>query len=134
MSELRVYGQSDDNIYIEGPNFDDQFSGGDDPTRVSLGDGSILDVKYGKVMPDGSIDYGIWEVKVLKAGSAFLRIEPCLNRDAKIYSDIAYFKGDVSSACVHVSVNGSERVIKCPECYHDFEIGECPSCGALVAK
>lgn len=134
MSELRVYGQSDDNICVEGPKFSDEFGGGDDPTKVYLSDGTILEIKYGKTLPDGSEDVGIWSIKTVKAGGSFLRIEECFDSDAKIYSDIAYFDGGVYNACVHVQKADGEKTIQCPECYHTFEMEECTACGVLVGK
>jgi hypothetical protein len=87
----RVYGQSDDNIYFKGE-FWGQAAGSEPDERnkgrgtlVAMSDGTLLDVKYGK---DGR---GIWEVKALRLGHLFLRIDPCTDDDAEVYSDVAHF-------------------------------------------
>ena len=86
---VKVYGASDDLVEVEG-DFSGEIGsyGTDDRDKgvlLVLSDGSILEVKYGKN------EDAIWEVKLLKRGSSFERIEPCTDSEAEIYSDIAYF-------------------------------------------
>lgn len=92
----QVYGASDDLIEFEG-----DFSGevgcyGTDENEhgvlVMLSDGTVLEVKYGKD------DRGIWEVKCLRKGSLFDRIETCDDEDADPYSDVAHFKKGIKWA------------------------------------
>lgn len=92
----KIYGASDDLV-----EFDGDFSGEvgaygtDDREKgvlVVVSDGTILEVKYGKN------DSGIWEVKLLKRGSLFDRIDPCTDEDAEVYSDVAYFNDGVKWA------------------------------------
>lgn len=94
MSVTRVYGTSDDLIEVEGGKAAGEVGcyGTDDRDQGVLlvfDDGTILEVKYGK----GGI--GVWEVKVLKSGDAFDRLEPCTDEDADPYSDQAFFKREM---------------------------------------
>ncbi len=92
----KIYGTSDDLIEFEGDftgevgcyGTDDQEKG----VLVVVSDGTILEVKYGK---GGA---GIWEVKLLKAGELFDKIDPCTDDDDDPYSDIALFKEGVKWA------------------------------------
>lgn len=93
---LKVYGCSDDLIEVEG-DITDEFGcyGTDEDERgvlVVLSDGTILEVKYGKA------DMGVWEIRLLKTGILFDRIEPCLDENSNPYSDIAYFKDGIKYA------------------------------------
>lgn len=86
----RIYGASDDLIEFDGDvrgevgcyGTDDRDQG----VLVMCSDGTVLEVKYGKS------DEGIWEVKLLKKGSLFERIDQCDSDDADPYSDQAFFK------------------------------------------
>lgn len=94
----RVYGCSDDLIEIEGdvrgetnyhtPDNEDEKHG----CLVIVSDGTMLDVRYGK---NGE---GIWEVKLVKRGDLFERIDQCDDADADPYSDVAHFKDGVKWA------------------------------------
>lgn len=91
-----VYGTSDDLIEFEG-DFTGEIGcyGTDDKDKgvlVVLSDGTLLEVKYGKN------DEGIWEVKVLKKGTHFEKLDPCDNDDADPYSDVAHFKAGIKWA------------------------------------
>jgi len=86
----KVYGQSDDNIYIEG-DISDQLSAFDSTVEISFNDGTILSVSYGKK------DAGIWQIVVLEYGNLFDRFEECNDENADIYSDIVYFKDGLKS-------------------------------------
>ncbi|MDD5358240.1 MAG: hypothetical protein PHX80_03785 [Candidatus Nanoarchaeia archaeon] len=89
----KIYGRSDDLIEFEGDFFGEYGKCGTDESEHGVlcvvSDGTHLEVKYGK---GGA---GIWEVKLLKTGDLFDRIEPCEDEDADIYSDIAYLKDGV---------------------------------------
>lgn len=86
----KIYGRSDDLIEFNGDitgevgcyGTDDQEKG----VLVICSDSTLLEVKYGKD------DLGIWEVKCIKKGNLFDRIDPCTDENAETYSDIAYFK------------------------------------------
>lgn len=92
----RVYGSSDDAVYLEGEcsgqvdchGTDDREQG----VLVVMSDGTLLEVKYGK---NGE---GIWEVKLLKQGPLFERIELCVDEDADPYSDVAHFREGIKWA------------------------------------
>jgi hypothetical protein len=95
--ETKIYGASDDLIEFEGdyrgevsyhtPDRDD----GDDPASclIVVSDGTLLAVRYGKN------DEGIWEVKLVKKGALFDRIDQCDDADAEIYSDVAHFRDGI---------------------------------------
>lgn len=92
-----VYGTSDDLIEIEGDVSGEVgcYGTNDDDSKgvlVVLSDGTRLAVKYGK---DGE---GIWEVKLVKKGSLFVRIDICTDSDAARYSDVAHFKDGIKWA------------------------------------
>ncbi len=89
----RIYGASDDLIEFEG-----DYSGevgcygtddSDNGVLVVCSDGTVAEVKYGKN------DDGIFEIKVLKKGSAFDRIEPCDDADADPHSDQLFLKAGI---------------------------------------
>ena len=85
----KVYGTSDDLVEFEGDFTGEVNSYGTDyrdkGILVVFSDGTILEVKYGKN------EEAIWEVKLLKKGSLFQRIDQCDSEDADPYSDIAHF-------------------------------------------
>lgn len=92
----KVYGASDDLI-----EFDGDFTGEvgcygtddrDHGVLVTMSDGTLLEVKYGKN------DEGIWEVKVIKKGELFERIDQCDSEDASPHSDVAHFKAGIKWA------------------------------------
>lgn len=87
----KVYGASDDLIEFA-DDFVGEASGGSKPKLVILSDGTLLEVRYGKG------DDGIWEVKCLKKGSLFDRIDICDDGDADPYSDVAHFKEGITWA------------------------------------
>jgi hypothetical protein len=86
----KIYGACDDLIEFEGDVHGEVGKYGTDEADqgvlVICSDHTILEVKYGK------IDEAIWEVKLLKKGDLFDKIDPCLDSDAEIYSDVAHFK------------------------------------------
>jgi len=98
----KVYGASDDLIEIDGEvtgecNYmtPDRDSGDEGESRsclVVLSDGTLLAVRYGKN------DEGIWEVKLVKKGELFERIDQCDDPDAKVYSDVAHFRAGIKWA------------------------------------
>lgn len=89
----KIYGASDDLVEFEG-----DFSGEvecyeaadrEKGVLVVVSDGTILKVRYGK------FGDAVWEVLVLRQGNLFLRIDPCSDPDADIYSDIAVFNDGI---------------------------------------
>lgn len=92
----KVYGCSDDLIEFDGDfrgevgcfGTDDRDNG----VLVALSDGTFLEVKFGKN------DEGIWEVKLVKKGELFDRIDQCDDADADPYSDVAHFKAGIKWA------------------------------------
>lgn len=86
----KIYGSSDDLIEFEGDVRGEVGHYGTDEAEkgdlVVCSDGTLLEVKYGKN------DEGIWEIKVLKKGPLFVKIDPCDDSEADPYSDVAHFK------------------------------------------
>ncbi len=85
----KIYGTSDDLIEFDGDVSGEVGKYGTDESEhgvlVVCSDGTLLEVKYGK---GGE---AIWEVKLLKRGDLFDRIDPCIDADSEIYSDQAHF-------------------------------------------
>lgn len=85
----KIYGSSDDLIEFDGDvtgemgcyGTDDQEHG----VLIICSDGTLLEVKYGKV------DMGIWGIQVIKEGTLFANIEYCTDEDATPYSDVVTF-------------------------------------------
>lgn len=94
--ETQVYGASDDLIEFDG-GFTGEVScyGTDDRDNgvlVTMSDGTILEVQYGKN------DAAVWEVKLLRQGPLFIRIDQCCDEDADPHSDVAHFKPGIEWA------------------------------------
>ena len=85
-----IYGASDDLIEFDGDVRGEVGCYGTDENEhgvlIVLSDGTFLEVKYGKG------NQGIWEIRLLKKGELFERIEQCADADADRYSDTAYFR------------------------------------------
>ncbi len=92
----KVYGTSDDLIEFEGDVRGEVGCFGTDRDEHGVllvcSDGSVLEAKYGKG------GQGIWEVKLLKPGNLFDRIDICTDADADPYSDVAHFKAGLKWA------------------------------------
>lgn len=86
----KVYGCSDDLIEVDGDvSGEVGCFGTDDRERgvlLMFSDATLLEVRYGK---NGD---AIWEVKLLKQGALFLRIDQCADSEADPYSDVAHFR------------------------------------------
>ena len=99
MPELRIYGSSDDLIEMDGYLSGEagHFFGDEDdnPVLVVFSDGTILAVTYGKPGLGG-----VWGVSLVNQGVFFDRIEQCVDENADIYSDIAYFKDGIRKVWV----------------------------------
>jgi len=95
-SMTKIYGASDDLVEFEGDFSGEVGSYGTDDREkgvlVIVSDGTVLEVKYGKN------DDAIWEVKLLKKGNLFDRIDLCVDSDARPHSDVAYFNEGVKWA------------------------------------
>lgn len=92
----KVYGASDDLIELEGDFCGEIGCFGTDEDEqgvlVVMSDGTLLEVKYGKN------DDAIWEVKILKKGELFDRLDVCDDEDSKPHSDVAHFKAGIKWA------------------------------------
>jgi len=87
----KVYGCSDDLVLVKG-DVDGEVDcyGTDDADHgvlLTFSDGTILEVKYGKV------GMAKWGIQLIQVGSLFERIAPCnCDEGAKPHSDIAHFR------------------------------------------
>lgn len=85
-----VYGCSDDLIEFEGDVNGEVGCYGtderDNGVLLVFSDGTIADIKYGKG------GRGIWSIMVMVKGELFDRLDICDDEDAKVYSDVLYFK------------------------------------------
>lgn len=101
----RVYGASDDLIEFDGELVGEvNCYGTDDADKgvlVFMPDSTLLEVKYGKN------DSAIWEVRLIRKGTHFDRIEQCDNEDS--YSDVAYFKPGMRGDA-YAATGGWEKV------------------------
>jgi hypothetical protein len=92
----KIYGTSDDLIEFEGDVRGEVGCFGTDRDEhgvlVMCSDATVLEVKYGK---NGD---AVWEVKVLRQGSLFDRMDFCSDADADPYSDVAHFKAGLKWA------------------------------------
>jgi len=82
---IRVRGDSDDNIYIDGKR-NHQFSGGGDPVTMEFSEGTKLNIVYTK---------GLWKIAQIQEGlMSFKEIFKADNPDADDYSDIVELAGN----------------------------------------
>jgi hypothetical protein len=86
----KIWGASDDLIEFDGDVYGEVGCYGTDErprgVLVVCGDGTLLEVKYGK----GGM--AVWGVTELKRGSLLDKIDLCVDEDADPYSDVAHFK------------------------------------------
>ncbi len=86
----RLYGESDDLVEMDGDVRGEVGAFGTDDREqgvlIICDDGTLLEIKYGKA------GMGIWGITLIKPGTLFDRIEYCTDENAKIDSDIVYFK------------------------------------------
>src|SRR5688572_13721389 len=90
----RIYGTSDDLIEVEGVGEISAFGTNDQDHGVLVicSDGTMVEVKYGKQ------GRAIWQINLVNAGTLFGGLEPCVDEDAEIYSDIVRFTGNLKWA------------------------------------
>jgi hypothetical protein len=85
----KIYGCSDDLIEFEGDVRGEINAYGtndkDQGVLLICSDGTLLEIKFGK----GGM--GIWEIKPIKQGLLFNKIEFCTNKEHDSYSDVAIF-------------------------------------------
>ena len=89
----KVYGASDDLIEFEGDVYGEVNHYSDQPVRVTMSDGTVLKVRYGK--PGHG---AVWSVALVMAGPLFKRIDECFDDEANPYSDVAYFLDGLTGA------------------------------------
>lgn len=89
---MKVYGTSDDLVELEGSKYQENEIGcyGSD-VIIAFDDGAVIRVSYGK--PEGAI----WEITLLKRGTAGNAVFICYDEDDEIYSDIFETDAEVCS-------------------------------------
>lgn len=92
----KVYGSNDDLIEVDGDVRGEVGCYGTDDRKKGVllifSDGTLLEVEYcGRVS-------GVWEVKLIKQGELFEKIDIQTDPDADVYSDIAHFKDGLKFA------------------------------------
>lgn len=91
----RIYGTSDDLIEVDSGKASGEVGGcfaaarGQNGVLLCCSDGTVLQVKYGKKCG------GVWEIKVLRKGELFERIDICTDDDTDPHSDEVFFKSDL---------------------------------------
>lgn len=89
---LKIYGQSDDLIEVEGDleeEFNHYGTSKEDPIYLQCSDGTEITAYYGNKFG------GVWDLTVTKKGKLFNSIEKCSDEEAEIYSDIVYFSNGI---------------------------------------
>lgn len=85
----KVYGQSDDNLIIEGAPYPaDEIGCYNSTVTVRFSDGTLIRAGYPK---DNS---AVWWIEVLNKGTAPQTLTPCFDENAEIYSDIFEIDAD----------------------------------------
>ena len=89
---MKVYGTSDDLVELEGSKYQENEIGcyGSE-VIIAFDDGAVIRVSYGK--PEGAI----WEIALLKRGTAGNAVFICHDEDDEIYSDIFETDAEVRS-------------------------------------
>lgn len=89
---MKVYGTSDDLVELEGSKYQENEIGcyGSD-VIIAFDDGAVIRVSYGK--PEGAI----WEITLLKRGTAGNAVFICYDEYDEIYSDIFETDAEVCS-------------------------------------
>jgi len=122
---IRVFGQSDDNIYIEGER-NCQFSGGGDPVTMEFSEGTKLSIVYNSL--------GFWKIDRIQEGTIkFTIISEAADNYIDDYSDVVELTGSfwwirVGNQVEYIqdSVPQEFRALreKCVDVIHECEDGE----------
>lgn len=113
--KVKIYGESDDLIEIEGDKNFDEIGCFDQTTTIWFSDNTVIEVNFGK---DGK---GIWEIKEIQGGHAPRKLIPCYDEYADIYSDIFEIEAEVVDICVgEVNIRVRELVGKFREIKNEY--------------
>jgi len=121
---IRVRGQSDDNIYIDGGR-NCQFSGGDDPVTMEFSEGTKLNIVYSP--------QGLWKIDRIQEGSMSFKEIFKADYPADDYSDVIELAGSfwwvkVGNQIEYIQENipqeFKELRRKCVDLIHECEDGE----------
>lgn len=87
---VRVYGYSDDIVYIEGSKYkENEIYCYDKDIEIEFTDGTIINIGYGKN------DLAIWYICVKKYGSESYNHIVCEDENSEIYSDIFEIESEI---------------------------------------
>lgn len=78
---VRVYGCGDDLVIIEGPT-PKEINCYRKSVAIEFVDGTAIEIRYPKKK------IGVWEITLLKRGTAPFVLIPCYDENADLYSDI----------------------------------------------
>ena len=84
-NRIRIFGQSDDNIYTEGDRYC-QFSGGGDPVTMEFSEGTKLSIVYNS--------QGLWKIDQIQKGSISFKEIFKADYPADDYSDVVELTGN----------------------------------------
>lgn len=86
---IKVYGQSDDLLILDGAPYPaDEIGCFDSTVTVRFSDGTLIEAGYPKN------DKAVWWIEVLEKGNAPQTLTECEDEDAEIYSDIFRIDAD----------------------------------------
>lgn len=96
---LRVYGESDDMVIVEGTKTEfDEIGCFDSACCIEFEDGTEINVSYPKRLIDHVL--AVWEIKVEKEGTAKHDLKECFDEDADCYSDIFNIDSEIKRVTV----------------------------------
>lgn len=105
MSQITIYGASDDLIEVDG-DIREEFSGmdasEDEPFMVAVSDGTLLSIAYG-------VGGGFWRIHVLRPGTAAVTKVEATDDDSDAYSDRVTLDGEIDWVCVGRAARRKEQ-------------------------
>lgn len=92
----RIYGYSDDNVVIEETGVcKDEIGCYDSVVDINFDDGTKIGVTYPKE------NMAVWNIRILKAGTANSKLTVCTDENAEIYSDIFEIDAKITDIRIH---------------------------------
>lgn len=98
---LRIYGESDDLVIVEGTktNYDEiGYYGFGETCYIEFDDETKIAISYPKHV-DG-VEIGVWAVVVEKQGTAQQKLEECFDEEADWYTDIFEIDSEIKNVKV----------------------------------
>lgn len=124
---VRVVGSFNPYIRILGCKGGDKIVQLPDKTdaKVRFRDGTAIRVSFGK----GNL--GIWEITIMRKGTAFQRLEPCENRSLALFSDVFWIAEDVKDV-TFIEKKPPRQYISCCLCKHYIGGGDWGLCCPFI--